>query len=242
MKKRFLLTALSVLGLASVSFAQISFGPKLGVGINKFVDVKTPSDQPSYDYSYLVVPQIGVVLNAQFGNHFAVRPELLYTQRGTISKTSATIFGSSINYEGRMRISYLELPINLVGSVHAGPGNVELFAGPSFGYVLGGKSHEEVTGFINDTRDGKVIGKKQPSDYDASTDDDTYINPLNVSLNFGAGYKFDNGLLIQLGFNLGLSNLNPHSADSDTEDERNNTIIKSNAFTLGVAYLFGGKK
>lgn len=244
MKKIFLLTAFSVLVLGSVSFAQVSFGPKLGMGLSKFLDVKRPSEDQSYDYSYIVVPQVGVLLNAQLGDHFALRPELLYTQRGTSAKSSTIIFGDTYNYTGNIRISYLELPINFVGSLKAGTGNVELFAGPSLALVLGGKSKEEVNGpSLHETRDGNVIAGTQPEGYyDFGNNKNTYFNPFHVSLNFGAGYKFDNGLLIQLGYNLGLSNLSPHFEDSSEEDKRKDRVVKSNAFTLGIAYLFGGKK
>ncbi|MDB5258285.1 MAG: hypothetical protein JWM14_2980 [Chitinophagaceae bacterium] len=245
MKKKVLLTLFSFLGLATVSSAQISFGPKLGVGLSTFRDVKKPADQPGTNYSYLVVPQVGVLLNVQLGNHLAVRPELLYTQRATAGESSSIYFGNTYSAKIIMRVSYIELPINVVGNLKAGPGNIELFAGPSFGYVLGGNTKTELTSPSGtENREGNVIAGKSPENYNdpGNTDQNTYINPFNVSLNFGAGYKFNNGLLIQLGYNLGFSNLVPHSDNSATENKRSDTVVKSSAFTLGIAYLFGGKK
>ena len=70
----------------------------------------------------------------------------------------------------------------------------------------------------------------------------TFINPFNGSLNFGVDDKFDNGILIQAGYNLGLSNLTPHYEDSKKEEDRSKDFTTASAFNLSVAYLFGGKK
>lgn len=136
----------------------------------------------------------------------------------------------------RTRVSYIEVPINLVGGIQAGPGKVELFVGPSFGFGLGGRYKAE--GFGN-TVTGSIKAKKQPENTAGSND--RYVNPFNASLNFGIDYKFDNGLLIQVGYNLGLTNVNPHYANSNAESNRSNNVTKASAVNIAVAYLFGGK-
>lgn len=177
----------------------------------------------------MLTPQVGVVLNAQITENFAIRPELLYLQRGAKSDLGG---GATLTTKS----SYVELPINLVGGFQAGPGKLEVFLGPSFGLALGGHYKVEGGGYSNT---GSIKPKKQP---ESSTGTDIYMNPLNISLNFGLDYKFDNGLLIQAGYNLGFSNTSPHFANSNQESDRSKDVTKASSINFGVAYLFGGKK
>ncbi len=226
--KKTVLSFLFLAAVSSASFAQVSFGPKLGLGISNLKDTKTSSGSAN-TYTAILTPVVGVVLNAQITDNFAIRPELLYLQRGGKADLGS---GTTL----RQRVSYVELPINLVGGFQAGPGKLEAFIGPSFGLALGGKYKVEGDGV---DISGSIKAKKMPENTAGSTD--IYVNPLNVSLNFGLDYKFDNGLLIQVGYNLGLSNTAPHYENSDVEDERGEDVTKASAVNIGVAYLFGGK-
>ncbi len=224
--KKTVLTILFATAVSTASFAQVSFGPKLGLGISSEKDTKVSSGTAA-SYSSILTPQVGVVLNAQLGDHFAIRPELLYLQRGAKESSG----GATITY----RAGYIELPINIAAGLQAGPGKFEVFAGPSFGYSLGGHYKVESSGYSGS---GNIKAKKQP---DSFTGTDVYMNPFNVSLNFGLDYKFDNGLLIQVGYNLGLSNNHPHYANSTLESDRSKDVTKTSSINFGVAYLFGGK-
>jgi hypothetical protein len=228
--KKTVLSFLFVAAVSSASFAQVSFGPKLGLGISTIKQTKTPEGQTTTTYSSILTPQVGVILNAQITDNFAIRPELLYLQRGAKSDLGG---GATLT----TRASYFELPINVVGGFQAGPGKLELFLGPSFGLAFAGHYKAEGNG---NSIEGSVKPKKQPENTAGSTD--MYMNPFNVSLNFGLDYKFDNGFLIQAGYNLGLSNTSPHFADSDQESERSKDVRKASSINFAVAYLFGGKK
>jgi len=212
---------------SSASFAQVSFGPKLGLGISTWKNTKVSSGT-SYTYTSIITPQVGAVLNVQFGDYFAFRPEMLFIQRGAKSQT--------YGYTTKLRTSYLELPINAVVGIEAGPGRLEFFAGPAIGICLGGKYSTEGSPY-----DKTYTFKTKKVPYPAVNNNYAYINPLNISLNFGVDYKFNNGLLIQMGYNLGLSNMTPHYEDPAKESKRNDNVTKSSAVTFGVAYLFGGK-
>ena len=226
--KRKLLTTLLIVAASSASFAQVSFGPKLGLGISNMKDTKT-SNGTGNTYTAIITPQIGAVLNVQFGDYVALRPELLYIQRGSQSAG----FGAVVT----TRVSYIELPINVAGGLDLGPGRLEAFVGPSFGFVVGGKIKSD--GGFYGTQTYSVKGAKIPTS--GANGNTAYVNPLNVSLNFGVDYKFDFGLLVQVGYNLGLSNMNPHYADSNDESNRSKDVTKASAVNISVAYLFGGK-
>ncbi len=236
MKKVFLI-GVFIISSISASFAQVSFGPKLGLGVSTLNNTKVSSGRSKSDYKSIITPTVGVVANFQLGNIFALRPELLYLQRGAKTEYTVTDWNGIVTGTGTstMRISYLELPINLAAGIKAGPGKFEVFAGPSFALALGGKAKASGGG-IDETitiRPGKVPTKPNG---------DAHINPLNVSLNFGLDYKFNNGLFIQAGYNLGLSNISAHYEDSKAESRRNDNVTKASAVNFAVGFLFGGKE
>ncbi|HSZ72815.1 MAG TPA: porin family protein, partial [Cytophagaceae bacterium] len=216
-----------VLALSTASYAQGIIGPKIGMSLSRAKDTKVPSGSTANTYTTLLTPQAGIMFNARLGDVISLRPEILYSQRGF--KTSQ----GSTNYTARF--SYVEIPFNVVGGIPAGPGKVEIFAGAAAGYLFGGK----VTG---GTTDYTIKGADQPQPQQAN-DKSAYYNYLNISLNFGLGYNYK-GLVFQAGYNLGLSNINPHfeNRDSQAEKDRSNDVTKLSGFTFGLAYLFGGKE
>jgi hypothetical protein len=236
MKKLFIL---AIMAASTASFAQGIVGPKVGLNINNFqntntnVDPVTGEKEEADGFSTSVTPTLGVVFNAQIGEYFALRPEILWVQRG--SKLMIDINNTSEKI--KIVTNYVEIPFNLVGRIPAGPGKVEIFAGPAVGYNLGGK-YKSSTPLIEA---GKVKGADEPAS--GGEKNTLYMNYLNVSLNFGVGYNW-NGLVFQAGYNLGLSNLTAHPEVRDDQklvDERNNDVLKASAVTFGVAYLFGNK-
>ncbi len=111
--------------------------------------------------------------------------------------------GSDINIEseGRISLNYLNIPI--IGKYYVTKG-LSLEAGPQIGYLLS-------------TKGGSVNYK----DFLKSTD---------YGVNFGVGYKLDNGLNFSARYNLGLSNIN--DVDGFTDKNRNGV------FQLSVGYFF----
>ncbi len=229
MNKIFLIFLL-VIGISiSTCFAQISFGPKLGGGISTFKEDRkvTSGDPPNRSYKAMATPIIGIVSNFQFGKYFALRPELLFLQRAAQYETDA-------GYSYKTRISYVELPINLVTGVKAGRGRFEVFAGSAFGLVVHGRTKLTGGGFDVNI---PVHPKKQPK-----STGDSYINPLNISMNFGLGYKLKSGFFVEVSYNLGLSNMRPHYEDSLRESGRDKDVLKASAVNFAIGFLFGKKK
>jgi hypothetical protein len=186
--------------------------------------VKVPAGQTANTYQSLVTPQLGIVFNARLGDYVSLRPEILYTQRGfKIDNSGST---------GTARLNYLEIPFNVVGTFQAGPGKIEVFAGPSVGYMFNGT-------YKTDAKTYGIKGEDQPKVNDP---DNFYVNYLNVSMNAGLGYNWK-GLIFQAEYNLGFSNFNPHYEDRDSqaEKDRGNYVSKFSSVNLAVIYLFGGK-
>jgi len=221
MKKLFII---ALCAASTTSFAQGIIGPKVGLSISNFRDTKSTGG--TTDYNAVIAPQVGVMFNARLGDVISLRPEILYVQRG--AKVSG--FGGT----STILLSYAELPFNVVGAIPVGPGKIEIFAGPSVGYLFGGKVKTPFGDF-------KVKGEDEPTNGGAP--DEAYFNYLNVSMNMGVGYNWK-GLIFQVGYNLGFSNLAPHAEDRDSpaEEARKDNVTKASAVTFGVAYLFGGKE
>jgi hypothetical protein len=222
--KKVLLSLLVLAGLSTTSYGQGIIGPKVGFGICNAKDVKVPEGDSSSSYKSLVVPQLGIVFNARLGDYVSLRPEILYSQRGFKFDQGGTTYTA--------RFNYLEVPFNVVGTIPAGPGKVEVFAGPSVGYLFGGKVK-------SDAKNYNIKGEDQPTAYDP---DNLYYNYLNVSMNMGLGYNWK-GLIFQAEYNLGFSNINPHfeDRDSNAEDHRGDHVTRFNSINFAVIYLFGGK-
>ena len=241
--------SISIIAITSSALlAQVSFGPKIGGGCSILKDTKIPTHQYSTESAkYSFVPQIGGVLNIDMGQTIAIRPELMFNQRAT--KIIDNPHG--VPATGNIRLSYIELPVNVAIGARSGPGKLEFFAGPAIALCLGGKlkAQEGFSGNSESKNTSIKAGKNPVDPYDISMDpnianstDYTYINPLNFSLNFGIDYKFDNGILLQASYNAGLSNIHSHFSNKDLEASRREYVTKASSFNFGLAYLFSKKK
>ena len=236
--KKILFSAFIIIAASNILLAQVTFGPKLGGSRSLIKYIKKPV--AAYNYMPILTPQIGIIVDIQLGNLFALRPELLYLQRAGEVRFSSFFENTAYTEKITSRLSYIEVPLNAILGRQLGTGRLEVFAGPAFGLGLGGRLTEEI-----DDNTGKYIAirpihmKKNPDD---PKNYDEYRNAFNVSLNFGVDYKFDNGILIQAGYNLGLTNLNPHHTVAARESARNDYVLKASSFNLGLGLLFGKKK
>ncbi len=111
--------------------------------------------------------------------------------------------GSDINIESEGRISLYYLNIPVIGKYYVTE-RLSLEAGPQVGYLLSTK--------------GGTIDYKD------------LLHTTDYGVNFGVGYKLDNGLNFTARYNLGLSNIN--NVDGFSEKNRNGV------FQLSVGYFF----
>jgi len=233
-------TSLCLLLAASALQAQVTIGPKLGLNVNN------ESFQFSGDYAgtnvksreALVGYQAGVAINLKTSDYFSVRPEVLFNVMG--GKTS---FGDGDNNTRTIKntYNYLSVPLNLVGTFEAGPGKINIFVAPQFSIGLGGKYSLEsdssgIFGIVTqDNRSGTLQTSDVPDNYNG---DNRYFNQINWGINYGIGYQIK-GLLFTGQYHMGLSNTQPHYANSDQENHRDDVVSKNYGFTVGLTYFFG---
>ena len=126
----------------------------------------------------------------------AVQPAVLFTQKGFRAQDSwtETHNGTSLalNSLTRLRLNYLEIPVNLVATVHG----FQLLAGPYVSVGLTGRYHDEATlplgsEYSRDyttyqfTRDEKVYFSNKSRNYD-----DIVVRRLDAGFTVGVGYRY----------------------------------------------------
>src|SRR5690606_20837907 len=128
--------------------------------------------------------------------------------------------GDGLDGSTSTNVMSIEVPVNAVYYIPAGSGNVFLGAGPYVGFNVSGKYKGE--GSLGDS------GFNGEEDLKFSGDDKD-LDVIDAGANFMAGYKFNNGLLINAGYGLGLTNLNPNS-DGDK--------FSSRTLSFGLGFQF----
>ncbi|GAB2769458.1 hypothetical protein HNQ93_000331 [Hymenobacter luteus] len=233
-----LITAMLMAG-AQFAQAQVTIGPRVGLNLAT-VSGDTEFDGFEADPKMILAPQVGVTLNAQFGN-LALQPSLLFSQKGF--KVEEEISGVedgevySASVKGNMRLNYLEIPVNLVYNTSGEEGGFQIFAGPYVGIGLGGKAKTEVdfSGGGSSFNVSESTNVKFANQDDANSDQQ-FVRQPDFGANFGLGYKAG-PFQVQAGYSLGLSNLIPDSADgSEPEAKLRNRVVQ-----VSLNYFFGGK-
>ena len=193
---------LFVLALSTSIFAQSAqFGLKAGLNESTADVGKTTSK-----ISNLSGLNAGAFAEFQF-KKISLQPGLYFTQKGYNSKTSIIVpypqgpTDVSFNATGRVRLNYLQLPVNVLYNAAVKGGKIFFGAGPYYGYAISGNGKGTAT---------------------SVTPNGTYVNSQNANIVFGgesgykrsdfgldalAGFKFKNGLLINVNYEYGLTNI-----------------------------------
>jgi hypothetical protein len=218
----------SVLLATASAAAQTKPVFSLGVrgGLNQVITTIDPAvtqagNQPfsfSTNKSALTSWQAGLVGEARFGK-LAFQPALLFSQKGEHVVFNTILDGIARTYsnqESTNRYNWLELPLNMVYTLHGDHG-LQLLAGPYLALGVGGHQQGRTTGYYGPAVD------IWPGEYEnrISYGPGTYNRRLDVGLNFGLGYRLGPvQVQVQASYGLGLRNL--HMDD-------------------GIDYLIGGQ-
>jgi len=230
MKKRIGLIAVIVLG-AIFSQAQqtksragsTSFGLRGGVNFQNINGKGENGDKLENDI--LTGFNIGINAEIPVGIDFYFQPGLLYTIKG--AKSEDVILGQTIN--GKVKISYVELPLNFLYKPMLGKGHLLLGFGPYVALGLSGKVTYEGGG-SSQSSDIKFKNKVMNTD----SDDVVYVRPVDAGANMLAGYEFGNRVSFQLNAQLGLTKINPEY-EGVTDDK---TSAKNTGFGFSLGFRF----
>ena len=231
MKRRIIILTTAMALLTTITNAQkttahtggTTFGIRGGVNFQNI----NGKDQDGNKLSNDLVTRFNFGVNAEIpvGPDFYFQPGLLFTTKG--AKNEQVILGE--NVISTVRLSYLELPLNLIYKPALGTGHLLLGFGPYIGLGVGGEVKYEEGG-LSEQQDVKFKNKVMATD----ADDVAYFKPLDAGANLLAGYEFNNKLSFQLNAQLGLTKINPEYEGS-VDDK---SSFKNTGFGVSLGYRF----
>jgi hypothetical protein len=208
---RKILSMLFVLALSAPVFAQsVKFGVKAGLN-----ESTAHFDETTTKISNLSGLNAGAFVEFEFGK-LSLQPGLYFTQKGYNSKTSIVVVypqgptNGSFNANGRVKLNYLQLPVNILYNIALKPGKIFLGGGPYYGYALSGNNKNNVTtvsptNTYNDSQNANIVFGGETGE-----------SRSDFGLNALAGFKFKNGLLFSANYEYGLTNIyKSHPATTD---------------------------
>ena len=247
--KKLLLSLVITFFLAGYVFSQITYGPRIGMNFSTYsYNYKVSSEEPYMKYK--VGPAFGAVVDIQFNDYLSLQPALMFTKKGAAEDFDA-IKSNNPNIHtlkgfSRIKVGYIEIPINVVGGMELGPGQIQVFAGPYISFAVVGRNKLEYEIWLYSGESEydknsyylKFKNKVLDSDYEKYEDDEDFVGYfqrlIDMGFNFGIGYKAYN-MLFNIGYSLGLTNLEPKHSDYDAKDYK----FSNRVIFINIAYLFG---
>jgi hypothetical protein len=217
MKKKMMVAAMAGLLTAS-AFGQsmvketgrTSFGIRAGVNFQNI----NGKDAAGNDLKNDLLTGINAGINAEIplSSGFYLQPGALYSTKG-----------AKLNDGNKLKLSYIEVPVNFVYKPILGSGNMLLGFGPYVGFGINGKV---------ESPNGSSEAVKFSKDYDA-TSGSPQFKRFDAGGNLLAGYEFANNVSFQVNAQLGLADINPNTTAANDKTKLNNT-----GFGLSLGYRF----
>jgi hypothetical protein len=228
MKNKLMSVALLFMLSVSLSVAQgtdnakISFGILGGLNFQNFNGKNNSGNQ--LDNDLIIGYHAGFNVQIPVAPDFYFQPGLLFSLKGSE--------GSYGLVTGKHKLSYLEVPLNLVYKGLLGNGYVTLGFGPYIAYGIMGNSTLEV-GSVSLEADVEFTNVVESGDQFAAT----HFRPFDAGGNIFFGYEMAGGIFMQLNAQLGMLKINP-------EDKRliavygDELSVKNTGFGLSLGYRF----
>jgi hypothetical protein len=235
MKKFGLLTI--VVMLTGAVQAQIMVGPKAGLNISTCNFSNATNYKPESKMTFGA--QVGGMIQMQLMDKLYLQPALVFAMKGykTDEKEIFIDYGMGGTYTSpatSTTLKYLEIPINVAYGFGDEDMQIQVFAGPYFGYGLMGTQTSDAEG----AEDIDIAFGKQPED---PADKTIYLSAVDYGLNVGVGLRM-NTILINAGYGLGLAYLYPETQYNTTELEGVDLVVNGEAtnavIQVTAAYMF----
>lgn len=203
MKTKTLCIAVAATLFSTAIFAQskTTFGIRAGVNFQNLNGKDANDDK--LDNKLKTGFNAGVNAEIPVGIDFYLQPGLLFSTKGAKADVG----------DGKINLSYLELPVNFIYKPELGTGRMVLGFGPYAAYAIGGKTKDP---------DADIEFGDHPGE----------LKRFDAGANLLAGYEFSNKLSFQLNAGLGLVNINNRpSGDSKSS-------LKNTGFGVSLGYRF----
>lgn len=207
------------LAMAQGTTSKISFAILGGVNLQNINGKDWNGDKLNNDL--IVGYHIGVNAQIPFAPQFFFQPGLLFTTKG-----GKWTDGSETTTD---RLSYIELPLNVVYKGLLGTGYIMIGFGPYLGYAIGGKStiDDGSSTVKSDIEFTKVVEEGDPASI-------CYYKAFDAGGNIFAGYETASGLFFQLNTQLGMIKINPE--DKRITDDQ--SVYRNIGYGLSLGYRF----
>lgn len=201
--KKVLLSLGAALLMAAGAQAQVGYGVKAGVNLAKYSNM----DEAKNNTGFYVTGFADLPVASQF----SIQPGVSLQNKGSKSEWSE----GGAKLTGKSTTMSIEIPVNAVYYIPTGAtGSVFIGAGPYVGFNVSGKIKGE--GSLGGNNGASInedikFGSKEGE-----------MKVIDAGANFMLGYKMSNGLLINAGYGLGLSNL---SNESGSDNKFSNRVL-----------------
>ena len=203
MKSGIILTGslLVLISFTAVAQNRPTFGLRAGINFQNINGKNSEGDK--LDNKIKTGFHAGINAEMPVGIDFYLQPGLIFTTKGAKDR----------NIDAVTRLSYIEIPVNLLYKPVLGEGKLLLGFGPYVAVAVGGET--EVNGLVNTIEFGGNPGE---------------LKRVDAGANMLAGYEFRNKLSVQLNTGLGLINLK-NRISSDTK-----SISRNTGFGVSLCY------
>jgi opacity protein-like surface antigen len=176
-----IVVTLSFVFIGILSAEGLGYGAKAGLNMAKFSgsDADLGSESPKFKLGMTV----GGFVTYSLSDKLVIRPEILFTQKGTKYKISE----DGVDGTWKFKMNWLDIPILAVYQV---VDNISVIVGPYFDLYLGGEMVVESDLF---NFDEKIEGED--------------VNSLGFGLIFGGAYGVTENIDVEARFALGLSSI-----------------------------------
>jgi len=166
----------------------------------------------------------GVNAQLQIAPEIYFQPGLLFSTKG-----AKNIYGS---LTGTYKLSYIELPLNVVYKGALGSGFIMVGFGPYLAYAIGGKSslNNETT-----TVENNIVFKSTVESGDPYLT--AYMKRFDAGGNIFAGFEMAGGLFVQLNTQFGMININPKD-NRILKEFSDKLSVKNTGFGISLGYRF----
>jgi hypothetical protein len=172
----------------------------------------------------------GVNVNIPVAPEFYFQPGLLFLVKGAKNDFFSPPTKASGDLVTTTKLSYIEIPLNLLYRPQLGKGYILLGFGPYIALGIGGKESSEF-GSVSYKRDIKY---KNTVTSIIDLIDNAYYRPFDAGANIFFGYELSMGVFLQLNAQLGLLKINPeYSWATDSKASYKNT-----GYGLSIGYRF----
>ena len=209
---------ITVLFIASFAFSSIITAQqkKVSYGVIGGLNISNQKVDNTFKNEYLDSKlgfHVGGFTEISLSKSFSLQPEILFSNQGSIEDNNSIKYTLSENY--------IKIPLLLNYYI---VDNLKIQAGPQIGFLLSVNRKTEVDpNYFNFQTNDLVLEKLETTQDVAES-----YEVLNFGLNFGAGYELSSGILFNIRYNLGLSDI----------IKNDNSEVKNSVFQVSLGYKF----